>query len=89
VYIDFDGIEATTSRRCNNQMVSVNTAASRSNSLSQEDFSFTLGDNDSTMGNLATDGLAYNEADRMLEQAEALEGDMDFEDWLNFHEFSE
>lgn len=67
----------------------VSIAASGSNPFSQEDSSFTPGDNGFTMSDLTTDGVVYNEADRMLEQAEALEGDMDFEDWLNFHEFSE
>lgn len=89
VYIDFDGIEATTSRRCNSQMAPVDTDVAGSNTFSQEDFSCALEANSFTMHNMTTNGLVYNEADRMLEQAEALEGDMDFEDWLNFHEFSE
>jgi hypothetical protein len=88
VYIDFDRIEAITGSRCNNHATSSRASRTTDGVASQENSPMTAGDGEFSMGD-APDSQVHNEVDRMLEQAEALEVDMNFQDWLDLDDYSD
>ena len=96
IYIDFDKIEGSTASRCSSQPTPSGFSESEephgfpSSALPARGYRDDGDVNDPMEGpHHGENSRAENEADRMLEQAEALEFDFDFQDYLHLDDGSE